>query len=126
MISATEGADVRKYNGVIDCVKQTIQKEGIIRGLYRGQTSLLVREIPGNFMWYGVYEAVCKYYIPEGRTKKDLGIEIHMLGGAAAGKFALVLFYDMKSCDQYEVLVICLLHLNLVCLYLVVFANHKY
>ena len=62
MNSATGGADVRKYNGVIDCVKQTIQKEGIIRGLYRGQTSLLVREIPGNFMWYGVYEAVCKYY----------------------------------------------------------------
>ena len=85
MNSATEGADVRKYNGVLDCVKQTIQKEGIIRGLYRGQTSLLAREIPGNFMWYGVYEAVCKYYIPEGRTKKDLGIEIHMLGGAAAG-----------------------------------------
>ena len=106
MNSATGGADVRKYNGVIDCVKKTIQKEGIIRGLYRGQTSLLVREIPGNFMWYGVYEAVCKYYIPEGRTKKDLGIEIHMLGGAAAGKSALVLFCYVNSSIQYDVLVI--------------------
>ena len=109
---------------VIDCVKQTIQKEGIIRGLYRGQTSLLVREIPGNFMWYGVYEAVCKYYIPEGRTKKDLGIEIHMLGGA--GKSALVLFYHVNSCVQYKVSVTWVLHLNLVCLYLNAFANHIY
>ena len=35
-----------KYNSVMDCVIQTVKKEGILRGLYRGQTSLLLREIP--------------------------------------------------------------------------------
>jgi len=44
---------VRKYSGVMDCVLQTIKNEGIVKGLYRGQTSLLLREMPGNFCWYG-------------------------------------------------------------------------
>jgi hypothetical protein len=33
----------------MDCFLQTVRNEGIIKGLYRGQTSLLLREIPGNF-----------------------------------------------------------------------------
>ena len=97
MNSATGGEAVRKYNGVVDCVIQTIRNEGIIKGLYRGQTSLLVREIPGNFMWYGVYEAVCKFYIPEGGTKRDLGITTHMLGGAAAGVAYWTAFYPADT-----------------------------
>jgi len=82
-LSAVGGA--RKYNGVLDCVLQTVRNEGVVKGLYRGQTSLLLREIPGNFCWYGVYEGVCMSQIPEGGTKRDLGMSTHLLGGAAAG-----------------------------------------
>ncbi len=39
----------RKYRGTMDCLVQTVRNEGIVKGLYRGQTSLLLREIPGNF-----------------------------------------------------------------------------
>ena len=39
----------RKYRGTMDCFVQTVRNEGIVKGLYRGQTSLLLREIPGNF-----------------------------------------------------------------------------
>jgi hypothetical protein len=88
---------VRQYNGVLDCVVQTIKKEGIVKGLYRGQTSLLLREIPGNFVWYGVYEAVCKSQIPEGGTKRDLGISTHLLGGASAGVGYWSAFYPADT-----------------------------
>lgn len=88
---------VRQYNGLIDCVKQTVQKEGIANGLYRGQTSLLLREIPGNFCWYGVYESVCFSQIPEGGTKRDLGISTHLLGGASAGVAYWTAFYPADT-----------------------------
>ncbi|KAL7531817.1 hypothetical protein ACHAXR_005808, partial [Thalassiosira sp. AJA248-18] len=69
--NAAAGVSTKKYNGVMDCVLKTIRNEGIVKGLYRGQTSLLLREIPGNFCWYGVYEGVCLTQIPEGGTKRD-------------------------------------------------------
>jgi len=95
--SSSAGGAVRKYNGLIDCVMQTIRNEGIVKGLYRGQTSLLVREIPGNACWYGVYEGVCFSQMPEGGTKRDLGISTHLLGGAAAGVAYWTAFYPADT-----------------------------
>ena len=46
---ATATTTTRRYRGTMDCFLQTVRNEGIIKGLYRGQTSLLLREIPGNF-----------------------------------------------------------------------------
>jgi len=90
-------AGVRSYKGVVDCVLQTVRTEGIARGLYRGQTSLLLREIPGNFCWYGVYEGVCLSQIPEGGSKRDLGASTHLLGGAAAGVAYWTAFYPADT-----------------------------
>jgi hypothetical protein len=87
----------RKYNGFIDCVIQTVKNEGIAKGLYRGQTSLMLREIPGNFCWYGVYEGVCYSQIPEGGTKRDLGPSTHLIGGAAAGVAYWTAFYPADT-----------------------------
>lgn len=95
--SAADGATTRKYKNTMDCVMQTIRNEGIVKGLYRGQTSLLLREIPGNFCWYGVYEAVCFSQIPEGGSKRDLGISTHLLGGAAAGVAYWTAFYPADT-----------------------------
>ena len=84
----------RVYKGPIDVIVQTVRTEGIARGLYRGHGSTLLREIPGNFVWYGLYEGVCMSMIPEGGTKDDLGASVHLLGG---GK------------DSYSVVVWCTL-----------------
>ena len=59
--------------GPIDCLIQTVKREGVVRGLYKGNSAMLLREIPGNFAWYGVYEGTCKLCIPAGGSKKDLG-----------------------------------------------------
>lgn len=97
MNSDANAGGTRKYNGIVDCVIQTVKNEGIVNGLYRGQASMLMREIPGNFCWYGVYESVCYTQIPEGGTKRDLGPSTHMIGGAAAGVAYWTAFYPADT-----------------------------
>ena len=50
-----------------------------------------------EFSWYGTYEAVCKFQIPEGGTKRDLVMSNHMLGGAAAGVAYWTAFYPADT-----------------------------
>lgn len=53
--SIAGSASVVQYKGPIDCVVRTIRTEGIT-GLWRGNLSTLMREVPGNMAWFGVYE----------------------------------------------------------------------
>eukprot|EP00539_Tryblionella_compressa_P001329 CAMPEP_0178744988 /NCGR_PEP_ID=MMETSP0744-20121128/7062_1 /TAXON_ID=913974 /ORGANISM="Nitzschia punctata, Strain CCMP561" /LENGTH=304 /DNA_ID=CAMNT_0020398155 /DNA_START=188 /DNA_END=1102 /DNA_ORIENTATION=- len=87
----------RAYRGPMDVIVQTVKTEGIARGLYRGHASTLLREIPGNFVWYGTYEGVCKMMTPVDGTKADLGPSAHMLGGAAAGVGYWTAFYPADT-----------------------------
>jgi hypothetical protein len=82
--SASDG--FRAYKGPIDVVVQTVKAEGL-KGLYRGNVAMILREIPGNFCWYGVYEGFCKFMTPEGGSKKDLGPSTHLVGGKEAIRF---------------------------------------
>jgi len=95
--ASSEAGATRKYRGVIDCVLQTVRRDGVVGGLFRGQSSLLLREIPGNFCWYGVYEGVCAARVPEGGTRRDLGTATHLLGGAAAGVAYWTAFYPADT-----------------------------
>lgn len=95
--SASTVAGFRPYKGPIDVVMQTLKSEGLVKGLYRGNFSTLLREIPGNFCWYGTYEGVCKAMIPEGGTKSDLGPPAHLLGGALAGVMYWTAFYPADT-----------------------------
>lgn len=87
----------RQYRGPIDVFVQTVKTEGVARGLYRGHVSTLLREIPGNFVWYGTYEGVCKLMIPPGGAKSDLGPAAHLLGGALAGVGYWTAFYPADT-----------------------------
>jgi hypothetical protein len=81
----------------MDVIVQTIKTEGITKGLYRGNVSTLARDIPGNFVWYGVYEGVCMLMIPEGGSKADLGPSAHLLGGALSGVGYWTAFYPADT-----------------------------
>ena len=81
-------SEFRAYDGPIDCIRQTLKSEGLVKGLYKGHAATLLREIPGNLFWYGVYEGTCLAMVPEGGTKKDVGTGTHLLGGAMAGKYS--------------------------------------
>ena len=93
--SATTG--FRQYKGPVDVIVQTIKTEGILNGLYRGNVSTMARDIPGNFVWYGIYEGVCMYMTPEGGTKADLGPSAHLLGGALSGVGYWTAFYPADT-----------------------------
>ena len=89
--------NIKKYKGPIDCVIKTINKEGFIKGLYRGNVSTMLREIPGNFCWYGTYEGICLMNIPDGGKKEDCSTIVHIFGGGLAGAMYWTSFYPADT-----------------------------
>ena len=54
----TEGYSTARFEGPLDCVKKTFQREGI-RGLYKGATPPLVGwTMIDSTMWYGRMSAL--------------------------------------------------------------------
>ena len=46
----------KKYNaGFRDCASRVVEEEGLL-GLYKGTTLTLLRDVPGNMIYFGVYE----------------------------------------------------------------------
>mmetsp|Transcript_7129 Transcript_7129/g.10771 ORF Transcript_7129/g.10771 Transcript_7129/m.10771 type:complete len:288 (-) Transcript_7129:55-918(-) len=73
---------LRPYRGSFHCVLHILREEGI-RGLFVGIWPTLLREIPGNGVWYGAYEA-SKAYFTQGITNE----REYMYRVAAAGSIA--------------------------------------
>ena len=72
----------RLYHSTLDCAKKICQRDGI-RGLFLGLFPCAVREIPGNGIWYGVYESAKSYLC------KDIpATEVPMYKVAFAGSLA--------------------------------------
>jgi solute carrier family 25 carnitine/acylcarnitine transporter 20/29 len=76
--------DQRRYSGVFDCGRKTIQAGGF-KSLYHGYSATLAREIPGNGAWFGFYTFSLRWMIPDGKTKADLEGWKMALAGAIAG-----------------------------------------
>lgn len=57
------------------------------RGLFRGLTVTVVREMPSYFCFFGTYEAVRDALTPVGRTRADCGPVATTAAGAVAGMF---------------------------------------
>jgi len=70
-----------RYRSSVDCILKTIKFDGP-QGLFRGLTGTLVREMPGNVAWFGVYEWVSSLFKNEDRHLPDIGT---ITAGAAAG-----------------------------------------
>jgi hypothetical protein len=76
----TTNETVKHYKNSWECLKDTVKCEGV-RGLFRGQASTMLREVPGNAAWFAGYELGIYLLTPEGKSKKN----IHPSGLAAAG-----------------------------------------
>lgn len=70
----------KKYNGVMDCAQQLYRESGI-RNLYKGTVLTLMRDIPANTVYFGVYELV-----KQGMASKAAA---GLAGAAAAGPSTL-------------------------------------
>lgn len=82
-----EGASstaVVKYGGPMDVAKHVLKSEGGLRGLYKGLVPTFGREVPGNAVMFGVYEAI-KQYLAGGKDTSKLGRGSLIVAGGAAG-----------------------------------------
>lgn len=68
----------------MDVAKHVMRSEGGLRGLYTGIIPTLAREVPGNAVVFGVYEAL-KQYLAGGTNTSELGTGSLMVAGGLAG-----------------------------------------
>jgi hypothetical protein len=80
-----KGAE-RKYKGVFDCGVKVIRDEGP-RSLYNGFSATLLREVPGNACWFGMYEQSKWLFVPKGGTKADVPWYAAPICGGIGGFF---------------------------------------
>lgn len=73
-----------KYGGPMDVAKHVIKSEGGMRGLFKGLVPTMAREIPGNALMFGVYEAL-KQYLAGGPDTSGLGRGSLIFAGGLAG-----------------------------------------
>ena len=59
-------------SGVLRLTMQIVREEGI-RGLFRGLTPTLARELTGCFFFFGGYEASKRFLTPAGQNKDNIG-----------------------------------------------------
>ncbi|XP_056636477.1 putative tricarboxylate transport protein, mitochondrial [Diorhabda sublineata] len=76
-----EKGDRKKYDGIIDCVKKTVKKNGIF-GLYRGLSILIYGSVPKVAVRFGGFETFKSYMQKEDGTLSPAG---RLLCGLGAG-----------------------------------------
>lgn len=77
----------QNYKGPIDVVRHVWRSEGGPRGLFRGLTPTLAREVPGNAVMFGIYEiAKLKLAAAQGlASTSELGTGSMIIAGGLAG-----------------------------------------
>lgn len=72
---------VKKYDGIVDCVKKTVKGHGVL-GLYRGLSVLLYGSIPKSAVRFGTYEELKKRNVD---ARGNLSPANRLLCGLGAG-----------------------------------------
>ncbi|KAI9111542.1 hypothetical protein K1719_017232 [Acacia pycnantha] len=93
-----------KYGGPMDVARQVLRSEGGARGLFKGLFPTMAREVPGNAIMFGVYEAV-KQLIAGGKDTSGLGRGSLIVAGGLAGASFWFLVYPtdvVKSVLQVD------------------------
>ncbi|XP_028754569.1 mitochondrial carnitine/acylcarnitine carrier-like protein [Neltuma alba] len=93
-----------KYGGPMDVARQVLRSEGGARGLFKGLVPTLAREVPGNAVMFGVYEAI-KQFIAGGKDTSGLGRGSLLVAGGLGGASFWFLVYPtdvVKSVIQVD------------------------
>lgn len=105
MMDRLQAQKAVKYEGSWDVIKQVMKsEEGLMRGLFKGLVPTMAREVPGNALMFGVYEAV-KQYLAGGRDTSGLGSGSLMVAGAVSGASSWLFLYPtdvVKSVVQVD------------------------
>lgn len=90
--SAFTASKVVRYNGPLDVGRHVLRSEGGVLGLFTGLTPTLMREVPGNAVMFGIYEAT-KQYMAGGHDTSSLGrMSLLTAGGVAGASFWLSVY----------------------------------
>ncbi|KAJ9588300.1 hypothetical protein L9F63_018324, partial [Diploptera punctata] len=76
------GTAAKQYEGIVDCVKKTVRKHGVL-GLYRGLSVLLYGSIPKSAVRFGSFETFKGFVV--GESKLPLTPGQRLLCGLGAG-----------------------------------------
>jgi len=86
----------KRYNGIADCVKKTVQERGFF-GLYRGLSVLLYGSIPKSAVRFGGFEQIKLYLVDEHGNLSGSGKLIAGLGaGVLEAVFAVTPMETVK------------------------------
>lgn len=88
----------------MDVARQVLHSEGGVRGLFKGLFPTMAREVPGNALMFGVYEAT-KQYLAGGQDTCSLGRGSLMLAGGLGGAACWLSVYPtdvIKSVIQVD------------------------
>lgn len=93
-----------KYGGPMDVGRQVLRYEGGVRGLFKGMVPTMAREVPGNAIIFGVYEAT-KQFLAGGADTSGLSRGSLIISGGLAGASAWPVIYPtdvVKSVIQVD------------------------
>lgn len=94
-----------RHTSTFKLLLEVLKKEGI-KGLYRGNVGTILRDIPGNIVWFGAYEWVARLFLKEGQTKNDLTMFQVFVAGAAAYYILFILYLVDFHMQQFHILLI--------------------
>lgn len=103
-LSSSSAASTIKYGGPMDVARHVLRSEGGLGGLFKGLVPTLAREVPGNAVMFGVYEAL-KQTMAGSPDTSGLGRGSLMVAGGLAGASFWVLVYPtdvIKSVVQVD------------------------
>ncbi|XP_029468850.1 solute carrier family 25 member 45 isoform X3 [Rhinatrema bivittatum] len=80
-----------RYQGPLHCAAVIFQEEGL-RGLFRGSTALLLRDVPSMGVYFLTYHVLCQWMTPEGDQPSSLTV---LLAGGWAGTLSWALANPM-------------------------------
>ena len=86
------------YRGPLHCAAEIARTEGVSRGLFGGLRALYWRDVPFNFIFFGVYEScvhLCLRAHPEARGRGELHPLLIWLSGGIAGSLGWGVVYPM-------------------------------
>ncbi|GKU95747.1 hypothetical protein SLEP1_g9069 [Rubroshorea leprosula] len=104
LLGSGTGAVAVMYGGPLDVAKHVLRSEGGSRGLFKGMVPTLAREVPGNAVMFGVYEAV-KQFMAGGQDTSKLGRGSLIIAGGLAGASVWLSVYPtdiVKSVIQID------------------------
>lgn len=84
------------YTGPIDCIAQSVKKEGL-GVLYRGHAATLLREIPGTACWFAAYETFLRGITPKGAMRDSLHPAYIISAGACGGMSYWAIMYPADT-----------------------------